>query len=361
MNILISVPSLCIGGAEQMVAQLVENINSVENNVKLVVLSTKLSTHIEEGLEKKGIDIVYLNKEVGPSINAIIKATKIGKAFKPDIIHTHLSSFFYMIPCSIMNNVKILHTVHSRPIFEAAGIRRKILAYFYKKKISTPVAISDLIGKEISEVYKLDSNLIEVVYNPVSIKKFSNQSIEKSNENKTITFINVARFVEPKNHIELIKVFKEVNERNKNTRLLLLGDGPLRNEIENMINELNLESSIELKGNVPNVEYYLATSDVFVLPSTYEGLPLTILEAMAAGLPIIATSVGGVPDIVNSNGILTEPGDNESLISAMNKLANNKELRCKMGEISIKEVQKYDISKVTLKYEKLYKKYTKSK
>lgn len=360
-NVLISVPSLCIGGAEQMVAQLVENINSVENNVKLVVLSTKLSTHIEEGLEKKGIDIVYLNKEVGPSINAIIKATKIGKEFKPDIIHTHLSSFFYMIPYAIMNNVKILHTVHSRPIYEAAGIRRKILNYFYKKKISTPVAISDLISKEISEEYKLDSDSIEVVYNPVSVKKFSNQSIKKSNDDKTITFINVARFVKSKNHIELIKAFKEVNTRNKNIRLLLLGDGPLRNEIENKIKELNLEESIELKGNVSNVEYYLAKSDVFVLPSTYEGLPLTILEAMAAGLPIIATSVGGVPDIVNSNGILTEPGDNESLISAMTELINNKELRFKMGEISKSEVQKYDISKVTFKYEELYKKYAKSK
>lgn len=359
LKILISVPSLCIGGAEQMVTQLVEHIDSDKNNVKLIVLSAKQGTHIEDELENEDIDIVYLNKEIGPSINAIIKATKIAQKFNPDIIHTHLSSFFYLVPYARMYGVKILHTVHSKPIYEAKGIRRSILNYFYKKNIGIPVAISDLIGKEVSEVYKLNLNSIEIVYNPVDIKRFSIESNQRHDD--AIIFINIARFVEPKNHLELIQAFKEVNERNRNTRLLLLGDGLLRNRIENKIKELNLESSVELKGNVPNVEYYLAKSDVFVLPSAYEGLPLTILEAMASGLPIIATSVGGVPDIVNKNGILTKPGNSEQLVHAMIELAENKELRYKMGEISKIEVQKYDISKVTSKYEKLYKKYGKSK
>ena len=98
---------------------------------------------------------------------------------------------------------------------------------------------------------------------------------------------------------------------------------------------------------------YLFSSDVFVLPSTYEGLPLTLLEAMAAGLPIIATAVGGAPDIVNDNGILIQPGKKEELISAMIKLSEDSDLRNKMGEIAKKEAQKYDISEITLQYEEL--------
>lgn len=359
MNILISVPSLSIGGAELMVAQLIENIDSFENKVILVVLSSKQGTYIEDLLEMKGINIVYLNKKIGPNLNTILKAIIIGREFKPDIIHTHLSSFFYMLPYAIMFRIKIIHTEHTRAIFESSGFRRSILKYCYQKRIGIPVAISNLLKREISEVYNLNSDLIEIVFNPVNIKKFTNESIQKYKNNQKIVFINVARFVEPKNHLELIKAFKEVNNYNKDTKLLLLGDGPLRNVIERRINEFELENTIELKGNVQNVDYYLGTSDIFVLPSKYEGLPLTILEAMAAGLPIIATSVGGVPDIVKDNGVLVDPGNHERLVSTMIELANNKKLRLKMGELSIKEVQKYDISKVTIKYEELYKKYAK--
>lgn len=357
MNILICVPSLCIGGAEKMVEQLVENIDNVKYNVKLVVLSAKLNTYIEKEIEQRNIDITYINKKVGPSLVAIIKATNISRGFKPDIIHTHLSSFFYLVPYAIMMKIKILHTVHSRPIFEAGGIRRKIVDYFYKKQIGIPVAISDMIAKEIAEVYKLNTKTIETVYNPVNINKFSLQ-VEKRFL-KSINFINVARFVEPKNHIELIQAFKYVNDNNKNTKLILVGDGPLRQKIENKIKQLDLCGYVELTGNVPNVEYYLSSSDVFVLPSIYEGLPLTVLEAMAAGLPVIATSVGGIPDIVKDNGILVEPGNREELVLSMLELANNSDARMKMGEVAKKEVQKYDISKVTLKYEELYKKYAK--
>lgn len=114
--------------------------------------------------------------------------------------------------------------------------------------------------------------------------------------------------------------------------MFILGDGPLKEELETYLKEHKLTQHIFMEGNVENVEQYLAEADAFVLSSNYEGLPLVILEAMASGLPIVSTDVGGVKDVVTDNGLLVEPHSIEKLASAMMQIKANAEMRKDFSE-----------------------------
>lgn len=356
-RVAILVPSLVVGGAENMVAQLIKSIDKKKYDVLLIVMSSKNRTYINTVIEELDIKLIYMDKKVGFSINSFISTFKILTKFKPQIIHTHLSSWVYVFLWGLIYSVNILHTVHSMPIRECTGAARILRKYLYKTKSIIPVAISDMIAKQTSELYNLPSDFIETIYNPVDIQKFQDNKgyINK----KYITFVNVARFTAIKNQTILVDAFYRVQKELPNTLLVFVGDGELRIQVEEKVRKLHLEEYVSFTGIISDVSDILAQSDIFVLPSAYEGLPLTILEAMAAGLPIIASSVGGIPDIVKDNGILIEPGNREELALAMIELAKSSENRKKMSEIAKNEVKKYDISKVTIKYEKLYKKYEK--
>ena len=127
--------------------------------------------------------------------------------------------------------------------------------------------------------------------------------------------------------------------------------------LEELIRTEGLDSCVHLEGNIANPETYYAGADVFALSSAYEGLPLVLLEAMAASLPVVSTDVGGVKDVVTDNGILTESGSEDQLKDALLRLMEDPVLRRKMGEASFAEVQKYDSAAIAKEYAKLYEKY----
>ena len=107
------------------------------------------------------------------------------------------------------------------------------------------------------------------------------------------------------------------------------------------------------------MENYLCNADIFVMSSLYEGVPLSILEAMAAGLPVVSTDVGGIKDIVTDNGILVPSEDSLAMEEAILKLINNPSLREEKGKKSLLNVQKYDVKNIAEQYTKLYMKYSK--
>ena len=174
---------------------------------------------------------------------------------------------------------------------------------------------------------------------------------------KNFTFVNVGRLYEAKNQILLVKAFEKILEDQSDTDLFILGDGPLKEELETYLKEHKLTQHIFMEGNVENVEQYLAEADAFVLSSNYEGLPLVILEAMASGLPIVSTDVGGVKDVVTDNGLLVEPHSIEKLASAMMQIKANAEMRKDFSERSKRNVMQFDSSIIAQEYIALYEKY----
>lgn len=355
-RIAIVVLSLGVGGAENMVAQLAANIDKNKFAVYVISMHSPEGTIIEEKFAENRINVRFLNHDTAPNVKALFKIYRELNKIQPDIVHTHLSAFIYTLPWIFLNRKKILHTIHNRPIYEFSHKLRRIIKALYRMNKAIPIAISDTIAKEVKDVYKIKEDRIEVIYNPVDISIYNKNSINKKNS-ADVTFINVARFTSIKNQSLLIDAFSKVREQIKNVKLILVGDGELRNAVEKKVIQNGLSEVVEFTGNVQNVAEKLRLSDIFILPSRYEGLPLTILEAMAAGLPIIATNVGGVPDIVKDNGVLFKDNDLNGLVAAMLKLTQDSRLRAEMGEQSVKDVEKFDVKSIAGQYQLLYERY----
>lgn len=355
-KVAIIIPSSRVAGAEIMAAQLATSIDQTRFDVSLLVMSSDLGTSFDRYIAESSVKVTYFNKPLGFSTSALFRIYRFLNDFQPDIVHTHLSAWIYALPWVLFRNIRILHTVHSMPQHECAGILAKIRRRLHRNGKIIPVGISDSITRDLLSYYSLSAERVETVFNPVDIQKFS-ADIRQPHSGKQITFINVARFSPVKNQTLLVEAFARVHRRIPHALLLLLGDGELRAQVEKKARELGLGNAVQFTGNIPNVREMLFQSDVFVLPSEFEGLPMTILEAMAAGLPIIATNVGGIPDIVKENGILIEYPDVDSLANAMVCLAEDAGQRMKMGEISSRMAEQYDIRKATAQYEALYEKY----
>jgi glycosyltransferase involved in cell wall biosynthesis len=142
-------------------------------------------------------------------------------------------------------------------------------------------------------------------------------------------------------------------------KLFLIGDGELHNALKKQAELLGISDFVEFTGYIASPKEYLAQSDIYISASHREGLPLSVLEAMASGLPVIATDVGGVRDLAQKNGILIADDDEDALYAAMKKLYYNKELRDEMGKKSLEMVQDFSASGMTAKYCELFDEFAK--
>ncbi|MEI6126847.1 MAG: glycosyltransferase [Pseudomonadota bacterium] len=353
LNVLHVIPSLGTGGAEKLVLDFLIHYDKAHFNMAVVSLYAKEKTMHDKGLEKIGANVFYLNKKLGIDLRCVLKINTVIKKFKPVVVHTHLYSTKYVLLPVFINRVPVrVHTVHTIALKEFTKADIIIQRAAYKLFNVTPVGISTTIRDSIQQLYRLEN--IPLIYNGVNTKKYS-IAVKKEADN-IVRLINVASFSRVKNHDMLLDAFKIVADTCQNVKLILVGDGELREEIEKKIGFYNLFDKVELMGTREDVPDLLAQSDIFVMSSRYEGLPLTVLEAMASGLPIVATHIGGVPDIVhnNVNGILVEPENPNALARGIVELVKNADLRKNMGGRSRKLSDQYDINKTQREYEKLY-------
>lgn len=354
MKIAIILPSFNIGGTENMVANLAMYINKKKFDILVISLAYPLETHIQKKIEDSGVKIAYAMKGKVKNWKVFVNVYRELSEFVPDLIHSNMYAFAFCVPYLLTHRIILLHTIHNKPVNEFKNKYKKLIYFLYKINKAVPVAISHTVEKEMKELYNGLSS-IERVYNPVEISKFH---LQKEDTNKDgITFINVARFMQQKNHMLLLESFAIAKKRVPDIKLIFIGDGELRSRLEKKIEALGINDDVCLVGYVNNVNEYLCKAQVFVLSSDYEGLPLSILEAMAAGLPIISTNVGGVADIVTDNGILVKSGDKMALSEAMIELATNKDKRVELGNKSYENVKQFDSSSFIRQYEELYIKY----
>lgn len=353
-KVVVTIPDFSAGGAETMVSQLVSNLDFEKFDVFLLVIRKPLDNFIERSVDPR-VKIIYLNKGMGFDIRTVWRANRVLKKIKPDVIHTHLQSFMYVAWYVMFHRVRMLHTVHNTPEEESRGIRRKVLRFLFKRGKAIPVGISDTITSCIKTLYAIDR--CETVYNPVDTRRFFPAEHEERRE--TFRIITIGRMTSVKNQALLIETFAAYHKRYPNSELIVLGDGPLREELVALTERLGCNECVRLPGVVSDVRDRLVSSDVFVLTSLYEGLPMTILEAMACGLPVISTDVGGIRDIVGDNGILIDTPDREAFLTAFEKLGENPEERKRMGARSRTLSEQYSVDSVCRQYESLYLKYGK--
>jgi len=203
------------------------------------------------------------------------------------------------------------------------------------RKFDAIIAVSEAVRGSLIKNYFLSPRKVFTVYNGVEIERFVNRKSLIVNREKVVLYLG--RLDKDKGLTTLLEAVSNFQFSIFNFKLLVVGDGPEKTRLEKQTKELDLSDVVEFVGQVPYEEtpkYYQA-ADVFVLPSeALEGLPMTVIEAMAAGLPVVASKVGGVPEAVidRETGLLVESGNVQKLSSALTKLLTDDGLREKMGQ-----------------------------
>ena len=345
-KIAIITPEFVMGGAETMVTRLAINLSRCEVNV--VCLGAKKNTALEKSLEDAGIKVYYMGKKKSGSVSTLLLTWKKLSDINPKVVHSHISGAVYAFPWVLFHRSKMVHT---KPDMEFSEKFRKILKFMIRVKKLTLVAVSKENQKIAMDYYGFGKKAIKYVNNPVDTSLYYH--VERSEDNGVV-FINVGRQDPNKNQILLIRAMKKIIDIMPKCKLILVGDGNQHSALIAEVERLGLQNVVEFTGEVLNVQDYLAKADVYVSSSHREGLPLSILEAMAAGLPVISTEVGGIPDIIDNNGILIEDDSQSQLEEAMILLGSNTEKRKIFSKRSLEIVKAYDVKKCAMDYEDIY-------
>lgn len=353
MKIVQVMPEFGLAGAETMCENLTYELIKLGHEV-IVISMYDYHSAITERLEKSGVDIRYLGKKPGMDFSMIPKMRKIFKEVHADVIHTHRYSAQYAIPAAILAGVKHrVHTVHNVAQKENSKLAKKLNKFFFMHCHLAPVALSELIRDSIIEEYRLKKEIIPVIYNGIDLSK----SVSKENYtvNGNFKILHIGRFSEQKNHIGLLQAFKLFHDKHVDSELWLIGDGEKKPEIEEYVKENKLASFVKFWGLQSNVYGYLHDADLFALPSNYEGIPMTLIEAMGTGLPIVATAVGGIPDMLsnNKNALLVDISF-EEIANAFEQYYLDENLRKNHGQHA--KERSYMFSSVTMakEYLKIY-------
>lgn len=348
------------GGAEKMVSALACSLSNQQFDTEVFcVYGQPLGNAMERALQDHGIMIHYIGKRRGISLSAIWKLFRELDHFQPDVIHTHQYACVYAALWPLIRRKPMLHTFHTLPEIEnIRPVRRHLTKFLVRWNVMIPVAISKTNRKLVADYYGLDANSVPMVYNPVDIRRFS---AGKRVDDGIFRFITVGRFSVEKNQQMMYRAFAAFLSKGCDGRLLMLGKGQEETSLKTLASELGITERIDYAGYVDNVEDYLKNADVFLLSSNYEAQPLCVLEAMAAGKPVISTDVGGVRDLVTDNGILVPVKDVEAMAQAMEKLYLDDTLREKMSQRAVFYSTEYDISNAAAGYAALYRRYANKK
>ena len=348
MKIMMIIPTLMTGGGQRVAM----DIASDDSDFIFVVIGQRTDNEFTKEVEKYH-KVYYMDKQLGFNPNVFFKIDKILKIEKPDVVHFHLGvSLYGLIPCFFRRKIKLFYTFHTVAEKDSEGLIRRLCFLGIKFRGLVPVAITETVRKSIQDMYKISN--VNMIYNGIDLSKYY---CSKNKNNEKICLIAVGQIWKAKNHFFLVDVMDKLRETDDIDRykLLILGDGPLKQELDDYIKEKNLSNVIELKGNVSNVFEYLANADIFVLSSEYEGLSLATMEAMASSLPIVSLNVGGMKDLISDNGFLVSKGDVDTFVKKIIILSRSMELRKIMGNKSVEYVKKYDKKEMRNSYLELYR------
>ncbi|NMV82672.1 MAG: glycosyltransferase family 4 protein [Erysipelotrichia bacterium] len=342
------------GGAQTFVSSLIKAFRKLDNVSLEVVSLYDKKGFINEELEKADIRIHYLNKKTGVDFHTSNQLRRLIYKIKPDIIHIHIASVNTLFLSGLLKRrapYSVFYTIHSIASKDARIIPSAILKCMFHRQIITPISISPEVSKTVKEKYNLSVH--PVIYNGIDVMKFSCNTDLK---NRLNDFIHVGSFSEVKNHLFLIESFAELVKTHPTAKLTLVGDGPLLETAKEKASTLGVNGNIAFMGMRRDVSTLLQSHKFFLLPSLYEGNPISILEAMAAGLVVIASKTGGIIDIIDTkrNGYLFEINDKWGFVKLMSNAIESLDDQRLISKNNMNDSLRYDIDATAREHYELF-------
>lgn len=348
-------------GTERHLLNLADNLDKHKFDVTICCLFEV--GEIDNEYKNADFKLLCLNKKNVYDFRVIIDLYKFIKKEKFDIVHTYLFGFHYL--ATIVAQISHVPVVISsrRELATWKKWHHHMLENLGNIFTDRVVACSVAVREFSLRTENLSLDKVITIYNGISLNAFHPRpkNIQILNEfglhadNKIIGM--VANFSPDKDHRTMLKAVAEVKKTYPQIKCLLAGVGYLRKKTEKETTDLNLEKNVIFTGKRDDIEVFLSVMDIFVLTSLIEGLPNVILEAMACGLPIVATNVGGIPEAVEDgrSGILVKPQDNQAVADAIIKLLEDENLRKEMGRRGRETLeQRFKLERMIKDYENLY-------
>ena len=310
------------GGAERLVKDLVVELDGLDDVDPVVVVSNDRG-ELKSEFDASGVELSVLGVDVSMASipEGTVKLTSRLRELDVDMVHSHLaySDLISRLACMRLSlpHVSTYHNVEGkRPLM------KRVVEHATRRLSDQIVCVSD----GVRQSYGNGSRMC-VIYNAIDIEEFNRRIAEadvtevpmRARSADTV-FLNVGRCVDVKRQWDLVSAMEQLDPTD--THLLIVGDGPRRTDLEELVLKKNLSDSVTVTGFVDSIDPYYAAADVFVSSSSKEGLPTTHLEAMAAELPIVSTDIPGVREIVGAEeiGFLCPVGDPVTLSETMERL-----------------------------------------
>ncbi len=351
------ISSLQMGGTEKL---LIETLKQAKKSSESMFITVVINNCYDEKLKKEliqiGYPVYFFNKKIGQKTFGVVQnLIKIINKYNVDIIHSHNtgSKLWAILVKMIMPRVRHVYTLHTTNMLENSN---RIFNLLHKKFIDANIAISKVILDETLE-YGVE-NVVHI-YNGIDLSKFSFDPLQQPNNQLNI--LNVSRLTAVKGQDILIRALNLCKQRGINFSCTFVGgkcdyDKENYDNIISLADKLYLSDNVHFAGQKCDIVPYLNKADLFVLPSRYEGLGIAALEAMAAGVPVIASNIGGPREIIfdDFNGFLFERENHEELADKIEYFYKNNDRQARMKQSAYDYVRDFDISIMCDKYLELY-------
>lgn len=319
IKVLYFVDRLLGGGIQQFCLENIKNMDRSKVQIDFLLLDDGETYPLEDEMRKLGCNIKKIDAWIWKPTDYIKHKRNIEKFFKENhdykVVHFHGSSKNYMILKYAKKYGIPVRIAHAHSVtFQTKNKLYKIAGNLLKGKIlkyaTVYFACADTAGEWLYGKKNVENGKVKIIHNAIEYSRFKpNRKIREkfrkdlNYSNKDLVFGHVGRFDKVKNHTFLIDIFNEIQKQNKNSKLLLIGAGPLEEEIRNKIKKLKIEEKVTFTGFKMNVNEYMQAMDAYIMPSLYEGLPITGVEAQAAGLPCFMSKDVITKEVKISDGL----------------------------------------------------------
>jgi len=366
INIFYAIADSSLTGAPRHVLSLVKNLNMKDFTVSVILPQGPLA----DELKKLKINTFLVPMKHRADMGAVNRIKKLLRKYDPDILHVHGSraGLFARMAAKGLP-IKIVYTEHTRalqfrlnnPVLDWSHIKARAML---DKWTTVNIAVSNAV-KEFLVKYKITRpDKIRVIYNGISSKP--NKYIDTDTidiitqyglKKRDVIIGTIGSLNIQKDTITLVKAMPRVFKKIPTAKLVLVGSGPLKYMLQKIVKKLKISDKVIFTGTVKDISSILQLLTVFILPSRSEAFGISILEAMRANVPVIATRVGGIPEVItnNQNGILIDPGNHKLLSSTIIRLLHNNKLQHKLIKNGTETVKRFSITKMVNETSQLYR------
>jgi sugar transferase (PEP-CTERM/EpsH1 system associated) len=353
--------SLQVGGTENGVVNL---INALNGEFRHTVIAMTDSGPLANRLPT-GVSVHCLEKRPGLDWGVVGRLIILLRRLSPDVIHSrNWGSFDAILPARFTGVPVVIHGEHGRDIKDPEGRnpRRRYLRRFFAPLVNRFVAVSNDLRRWLIKDVRIPEQKVTTIHNGVNTNCFTPRNSAAARAALGLVadrpiIGTVGRLDPVKDQAGLIRAFAQVRSQFPEAVLVIAGDGPCREELRGLVAALRLGESVRLLGERKDIPNVLGAMDVFVLPSIAEGISNTILEAMATGLPIVATRTGGNPELIEDNvaGILVPVRAPEALARAVSTYLRDPQLRHAHGRAARERaIKEFSLEQMVSQYRNLY-------